>query len=324
VKTWEFSKGLHDLGNGAYAYLQPDGTWGWSNAGLLVDGDVTLLVDTLFDLRLTADMLATMRAAVPAARTIDTLVNTHGNPDHVFGNELVSGATIIASAAAAEEIRGMNPQRMQSMETNWENLGDAGWFYHDTMGPKFDFSNVTVTPPTQTFEKRLDMTVGSKVVQLYNVGPAHTSGDTIVYVPSERIVFTGDILFNNGHPIVWAGPVANWVAACDLLLGLDVDVVVPGHGPIADKRAVHELKAYLGFISTEARRHFDDGLNYEAAARKIDLSAFGTWSDPERIVANVASMYREFSADERALDVSELFAAMGRYRKEHRHTHAGA
>jgi cyclase len=150
--TWPFSKGLHDIGNGAYAYLQPDGTWGWSNAGLIVDGDATLLVDTLFDLRLTAEMLATMNDAVPASRTIDTLVNTHGNPDHVFGNELVTGANIIASEAAAEEIRKMNPKRMQSMEADWEDLGDAGWFYHDTMGPQFDFSNVTVTPPTQTFD----------------------------------------------------------------------------------------------------------------------------------------------------------------------------
>jgi len=322
VNTWAFSKGLHDIGNGVYAYLQPDGTWGWSNAGLVVDGDVTLLIDTLFDLRLTADMLATMRAAVPASRTIDTLVNTHGNPDHVFGNELVTGATIIASAAAAEEIRNMNPRRMQSMETNWENLGDAGWFYHDTMGPKFDFSNITVTPPTQTFEQRLDLSVGTKDIQLFNVGPAHTAGDTIVYVPGDRVVFTGDILFNNGHPIVWAGPVANWIAACDLLMGLDVDVVVPGHGPIADRSAVRELKTYLEYISAEARRHFDAGLTYEAAARKIDLNAFRTWSDAERIVANVATLYREFRGDAARPEGPELFAAMGRYRKEH-HSHAG-
>jgi cyclase len=321
--TWPFSKGLHDIGNGAYAYLQPDGTWGWSNAGLIVDGDATLLVDTLFDLRLTAEMLATMNDAVPASRTIDTLVNTHGNPDHVFGNELVTGANIIASEAAAEEIRKMNPKRMQSMEADWEDLGDAGWFYHDTMGPQFDFSNVTVTPPTQTFDKRLDLTVGAKKVQLFNVGPAHTAGDTIVYVPENRAVFTGDILFNNGHPIVWAGPVTNWIAACDLLLGLDVDVVVPGHGPITDFAAVRELKAYLAYISIEARRHFDAGLTYEAAARKIDLAAFRTWSDAERIVANVATLYREFSGEAARPEGPELFAAMGRYRREHQqHAHA--
>lgn len=70
----EYRKGLQEIGNGLYAYLQPDGSWGWSNAGLVIDGDSTLLVDTLFDARLTAQMLLEMRRAVPAAARIDTLV----------------------------------------------------------------------------------------------------------------------------------------------------------------------------------------------------------------------------------------------------------
>src|SRR3546814_7866865 len=74
-----------------WAYVQPDGSWGWSNTGLIVDGDQTLLVDTLFDLKLTGQMLTAMRDAVPAAARIGTLVNTHANGDHTFGNSLVEG-----------------------------------------------------------------------------------------------------------------------------------------------------------------------------------------------------------------------------------------
>ena len=70
-----YTRGLHDLGTGCFAWLQPDGSWGWSNAGLVVDGEATLLVDTLFDLRLTAEMLEAMRKAVPSAARNDTLVN---------------------------------------------------------------------------------------------------------------------------------------------------------------------------------------------------------------------------------------------------------
>ena len=77
-----YRKGLHDLGTGCFAWLQPDGSWGWSNAGLVADGDASLLVDTLFDLRLTREMLDAMRDAVPAAARIGTLVNTHANGDH--------------------------------------------------------------------------------------------------------------------------------------------------------------------------------------------------------------------------------------------------
>src|ERR1700736_6784441 len=78
-----FSKGLHDLGNGQYAYLQPSGTWGFSNAGLIVDGEESLLVDTLFDERLTGEMLDVMRDATGlGASDITTLVNTHAHGDH--------------------------------------------------------------------------------------------------------------------------------------------------------------------------------------------------------------------------------------------------
>src|SRR5471032_1727685 len=100
-----FTKGLHDFGNGCYGYLQPDGGWGLSNAGLVADSGETLLVDTLMDLALTREMLASMRAAVPAAARIGTVINTHSNPDHTFGNELVAGAAIISSDVCLEEKR---------------------------------------------------------------------------------------------------------------------------------------------------------------------------------------------------------------------------
>src|SRR5277367_5544159 len=101
LSQFSYDKGLHDLGGGCYAYLQPDGSWGLSNAGLLVDAGESLLVDTLFDRAHTAAMLAAMRAAAPAAARIGTVVNTHHNGDHCYGNELVEGAEIIASRAAA-------------------------------------------------------------------------------------------------------------------------------------------------------------------------------------------------------------------------------
>ena len=74
--------GLHPLARGAYAWLAPQGSWGWSNAGLIVDGEEALLIDTLYDLQLTAEMLRRMRAAEPAANAIGTLVNTHALPLH--------------------------------------------------------------------------------------------------------------------------------------------------------------------------------------------------------------------------------------------------
>ena len=109
MAKWQYSKGIHDLGNGCYAYLLPDGSWGWSNAGLIVDGDASLMVDTLFDLRLTAEMLAAYRASVPAAKEIGILVNTHADGDHTFGNQLVEGARIIATQGTVDDFARFDP-----------------------------------------------------------------------------------------------------------------------------------------------------------------------------------------------------------------------
>ena len=315
MSRWPFTRGLHDLGNGCFAYLQPDGTWGWSNAGLIESRGETLLIDTLMGLDITRIMLDEMKRQVAAAARIDKLVNTHANPDHVLGNELVAGAQIISGKAAAEEIARMNPAAFVRMSRDWQSMGDGGEFFHETMGRQFDFSGITITPPTRTFEHELALRIGDKEVNLLDLGPAHTSSDTIVHVPADRTVFTGDLLFSESSPIMWAGPLKNWVHACDYLLGLDVETIVPGHGPISDKAAVRAQKRYFEYLREETHRRYQAGLGWEEAAADIGIGEFAHWSDAERVVANVYALYREFGAALPAGTAAELFGAMGRWRK---------
>lgn len=311
-----YTKGLHNLGNDLYAYLQPDGSWGWANAGLVVDGEATLLIDTLYDLKLTGEMLDTMRRAVPAAAQIGTVVNTHANGDHCYGNQLVSGAEIIASARTAEEMTsGVTPAVMAMMMQQAPNMGQLGVYLRRIFGP-FAFENITFTPPNRTFEGELTLNVGSKTVQLLEVGPAHTKGDTMAYLPAERVIFTGDILFIGGHPIIWAGPTSNWLRACDRILALDVETIVPGHGPLTDKKGVAELKGYLEYVYQEARQRFDAGMPAAEAARDIPLDRYATWLDGERIAVNVASMYREFSGEQEPANVLALMGLMAALAQE--------
>src|SRR5450759_5058838 len=133
-----YTKGLHGLGNGCYAWLQPDGSWGLSNSGLVADQGETLLVDTLFDLPHTREMLDGYRAALPAASKIGTLVNTHSNGDHTFGNQLVAGARMIASRACAEEMAQRRPEERTQMMRRWQDYGAAGAAAHDLYGKLFD------------------------------------------------------------------------------------------------------------------------------------------------------------------------------------------
>lgn len=316
---WNFSKGLHDLGRGAFAYLQPNGSWGWSNAGLIVDGDQSLLVDTLFDLRLTAEMLETMRDAAPAATArFDQLVNTHANGDHCHGNELVVGAEIIASRATAEEMAAEGPEVLANFKRAAPEMGAAGEFFLDCFGA-FEFEGITRTLPTRTFEGQLDLTVGDKRVELLEVGPCHTRGDVLVHLPDDGVVFTGDILFIDGTPIMWAGPVSNWIEACNRMIDLGVETVVPGHGPITDSNGIRAVRDYLQFVSSEARHRFDAGMPPLEAARDIALGDFDSWGDAERIVVNVVTLYREFSkTDSRPPATIELFTTMAEIAKDRR------
>ena len=226
--------------------MQRDGGWGWSNAGLVVDGDASLLVDTLFDLRLTADMLESMRRATAAAEQIDIVVNTHANGDHCYGNELVAGAEIVASqaqrggdgggaAVAARRVRRRRPRpRPHSASTSQAIFGD------------FSFDGIEVVAADPHLRRRA-AAAGRRPRRPPRTSsgrrtPPATSSSTC---PTPALLFTGDLVFHGGHPIVWAGPVQRWIDACDRMLALDAAVVVPGHGPVGDRAAIEDAARLL-------------------------------------------------------------------------------
>ena len=306
---YAFEKGLHEIGTGCWAWLQPDGSWGFSNAGLVTDGEASLLVDTLFDLPLTEAMLAAMRDATPAARAMDTVVNTHANGDHCYGNALVREATIIASKASAEEMDEVPPALLATMLEAAPQMGAAGEFFQRIFGG-FEFAGIEPVKPDRTFVGELDWKVGDKDVRLIEVGPAHTRGDVLVHSVQDRVVFTGDILFIEGTPIMWQGPVENWIRACEQIEAMDVDVVVPGHGPIVEPSGAGAVREYLCMIRDEARKRFDAGLPVAEAAKDIALGDYAAWGDAERIAVNVDTLYREFDPTREPSNVVELFALM--------------
>jgi glyoxylase-like metal-dependent hydrolase (beta-lactamase superfamily II) len=254
-------------------------------------------------------MLRKMRHAEPAAKTIDTLINTHANGDHCHGNELVAGAEIIASAASALEMNELTPEAMAAIMASSAELGPLVEYFRHCFG-QFRFDGIRFTPPTRTFEGTLDLTVGDKQVHLIEVGPAHTRGDVLVHCPADRVVFTGDILFINSTPVMWQGPVANWINACLLIEDMAADLIVPGHGPITDKHGVVQVRHYLQFVRDQARARYDAGMDAFEAAKDIELSEYSSWSDPERIAVNVDSLYREFSGEQTRTDVFELMRRM--------------
>ncbi len=223
----------------------------------------------------------------------------------------------MTSSASAREMAEVGPARLAQLMRNATELGEAGEYLRRIFGA-FEFEGITMTLPTETFDGETTLAVGGKEVRLYEVGPAHTQGDLLVHVPGDRAVFTGDILFVEGHPVIWAGPISNWVRACDRILAMEVETIVPGHGPLTDKNGVRRLREYFEYIAREARRRYDAGLPAFEAAQDIALDDYSSWGDAERIVVNVNTLYREFSGAKGPADINALFAQMAALEKARR------
>ena len=168
-----YERGLHELGDGLYAYLQPDGGWGWSNAGLITDAGTSLLVDTLFDPKLTKDMLEAMQP-ITTGSPIGQAFNTHGNGDHWFGNSLLpDGIPIVATAGAIEDMKAA-PAAAVNVLFNELDLGPEFTAFAERSMRRFDFASVIERLPTESFEGRHELTVGDRKIHLIELGPAHT------------------------------------------------------------------------------------------------------------------------------------------------------
>ena len=300
-----YTLGLHEIADRTHAYLQPDGGWGWSNAGLIVGDGESLLVDTLFDLKITQRMLDAMKHAISSAG-ISTVVNTHANGDHCYGNQLLKDRKIIASSATAQEMAEVPAAMLAALN---KAPGEVGELFRHFFG-EFDFEGIETVLPTEVFEGSFSFEVGGRAVNLVQVGPAHTLGDTLVFVPDAKTVYTGDILFIGGTPLAWVGPMENWIAACDLICESDVEHIVPGHGPLTDKNGVREIRDYLVYVQKEATERFHGGMDAWDAARDISLNGFDKWGELGRISVNVDTVYKTLDPNHKSPDVVEQFRRM--------------
>jgi glyoxylase-like metal-dependent hydrolase (beta-lactamase superfamily II) len=315
--TVPYERGLHDLGSGLFAYLQPDGGWGWSNAGLVTANDASLVIDTLFDLHLTRAMLGAM-APHTAEHPIRMAVNTHGDPDHCFGNELLPPDTEIwASTTSRDALLNSPPELVGGLFASRDRGAEFTRFSRTRFGT-FEFDGITLRPPTETFDGHVELRLGDRPVHLHELGPGHTSGDTIVHVPDADVVFAGDLVFACDTPLIWAGPVASWLSALDRILALKPAIIVPGHGPVTDADGVRDLAHYLQYVDDEATARFELGMDQDAAADDIDLSPFADWAQHERIVVNVHTVYRTLDPTLPTIPVPVQFERMAKWASRHR------
>jgi glyoxylase-like metal-dependent hydrolase (beta-lactamase superfamily II) len=318
-----YPAGLHKLADGVSAWLTPNGGWGESNAALITGRGSSLLVDTLWDLPRTRIMLDAFHPQIDGA-PIEHLVNTHGDGDHWFGNQLVGAGQVISTKPAMHQMKRHGPADMKKLHkvirlfrtlsflplphrSDWRVAAT----YLDGMVRPFDFSKIRPVLPNTTFTGKLQVDVGGRPVQLIEVGPAHTMGDLVVFLPEDRILMSGDIVFLGCTPVAWEGSARNWIRACQRLLDLPVDRVVPGHGPLTDLAGIDAVRKYWQFLRAAVKQHFDHGRSwYEAALRiarsdEFQKQPFAQWDGRERIAINVHIIYRKLLSRPRRLSTLE-------------------
>lgn len=283
-----YEYGLHQVSAHCHAWLQPDGTWGLNNAGLIASGKESLLVDTAFDVDHTRRLLDAI-APVATEAPLRRVVNTHADGDHCFGNQLLDAS--VERIATTEAASRMTPEHLDGIRSRLAS--DApGMDYMRAGFSRFDFSDIVPQQPDTTFDGQLTLSVGDLRVELIEMPPAHTTGDAVVFVPDDGVLFTGDILFVDAAPIAWVGPLESWAQACDQLIALDPAVVVPGHGPITNVAGIARMRDYLRHVDAAAREAYSRGLSVVEAAFSMDMSGYENLRESGRVVQNVFNVYR--------------------------------
>lgn len=283
------------LNESTYAYIQTKGTLGLSNAGLIIGKDYAVIIDTL--------------GSVPAARAFFTAVSqvikkkvkyilvTHSHPDHIVGNHLMPEATVICHDQCYAEI---------------EKMARFGKEEAKKVITDIDFNLVFSSLPEITFNNNMRLNLADKKVQLLYFGFTHTQGDIAIYVPEDEVVFCGDLLFLYSTPMGFGGFFPGWIEALTKMAELPARVYVPGHGPRCDRNGLLKCRDYLNLVYDSAKKFYKAGLSYREAAARVSLREFSAWAEPERVIGNMARIYRELSGQnlKEAVDMPAMIAEM--------------
>lgn len=267
---------LSEIVDGVYAWVQPDGTWWVNNAGAVAGEDGVLVVDTCATetrTRRFLDALGTATAGAP----IRWAVNTHQHGDHTYGNSLLPETTVLIGQTAMREALSEDPL-FENPPPVWEPVPEWG--------------AVTRRLPSVTLDRELTLHLGGRRVDLHHPGyTAHTPGDVVAWLPGERVLFTGDLLFHGLTPLVLMGSLDGALRSLEWVRSFTPDHVVPGHGPVLPGSeldgvlAAHER--YYRFVLQTAGDAVRAGRTPLECARDTDLGEFAGWADAERIVMNL-------------------------------------
>lgn len=249
---------VRELAPGVFYYFGDELQHRSANCVWIVFKEYVLVLDANYPWG-AKDILAEIKKTT--SKPVRFVLNTHYHHDHSFGNGVFvdSGATIISTTATAAEMK---------------TLGRNEWTQNYSGQPLDGYSQVF---PSLTFDSVLVFDDGVHRVELRKMGPAHTAGDAIAFLPKEKILITGD-LFVYGNP--WGNNVADpdadydrWLTVLDTLAGWNCKIVIPGHGEPATTVQLKEQRAYLADMLKQVRAGIKAGKTKEELVKQIVLSS---------------------------------------------------
>jgi cyclase len=272
---------LHEVAEGVFAWVQPDGTWWINNAGAVTGAGGTVVVDTCATAPRTRAFLAAVAAATDAV--VRMAVNTHQHGDHTYGNSLLPAETVIVGHE--------NMRAGLAVDTIIDGCPPL-W------SPVPDWGPVTRRLPDVTVTAVATLWAGDRAVEVSHPGyAAHTTGDLVAWVPDARVLFAGDLVFHDLTPLVFMGSLHGALRSLDWLAAYQPEILVPGHGPLvpaADLAGVlGQHERYYRLILDIADAGRQEGLAPLDAARSADLGEFADWADAERLVLNLHRAYAD-------------------------------
>ena len=263
-----------EVSAGVYAYVQHDGSWWINNTGFLVGARGVVSIDACATEARTRAYLETIKTL--SDQPVRTLINTHHHGDHTFGNYLFPGATIVGQERSRAAIQAWGTPRSAPYWT------------------EVDWAGVELAPPFLTFDESVTVYVDDLRCEVRHLGlPAHTDNDAIVWLPERKVLFSGDLLFQDATPFVVQGSLGGMLETLAAIRKLGAETIVPGHGPVSGPGLISDVVRYLRFVQGVAADGVAAGIPPLEAALDTDLGEFAELLDRERIVGNLHRAYAE-------------------------------
>lgn len=276
-----------EVAAGVFAGISPYRGISWANAGFINKGE-GLVYDTFFDLFHAREMREAYKE-VSNGGSPAYVVNSHYNSDHAWGNKVFEDACIIMHKGSLQRASHrkyqLDGQRHQKRE-GFSGI-DFGRAVFAAEFEGFNLEGVEWVYPNIQIKDDISIRLEDTEIMIYNVAPAHSDSDLLLWMPKEKVLFAGDVVFNGCTAYSEEGTL-NWVKVLDRIIDeIKPEIVVPGHGAICGLDFVKEQRDYLLNLISEFNKHYNDEIDSLSLTKQIDISRFLHWIQPERLYVTV-------------------------------------